>query len=208
VSATQFLILVVVAWIAIGLVAGYVMARRGHQPLAWWALGAVFGPLVLVLAIDSILREKQAGAEVLETGKTGPGSQKVLVGVDGSPESLAALSAVVDILGSRISEIMLAGVVPYEGELPGTNTARNLAEAASGVSPAPTTIQLTGDPGNELAALAQRDRYDLLVIGTRGRGLSSTMLGSVARHLMAQAAVPLLVVNRRAAAVSGESRDV
>lgn len=204
-STTQVLFLVAIAWIATGLVAGFVMARRGHQPLAWWALGAVFGPLMFFLAIEGVLSEKLAHAEVLETGTTGPGSQKVLVGIDGSPESRAALKAVIDLLGSRIGEIVLAGVVPYEGELPGTSTARHLAEAAVGVSPAPTTIQLTGDPGNELASLAQRDRYDLLVIGTRGRGLSPTLLGSVARKLLNHSPVPLLVVNPLAAAVPPES---
>jgi nucleotide-binding universal stress UspA family protein len=207
VSATQVLILAVVAWMAIGLVASFVMGRRGHQPLAWWAVGAVFGPLMLFLAIEGVLSEKLARAEVLETGVSGPGSQKVLVGIDGSPESLSAMHTAIDLLGSRIAEIALAGVVPFEGELPGTSTARQLADAAAGVSPAPTTIQLTGDPAKELGDLAERDRYDLLAIGTRGRGLSPTLLGSVARKLLHHSPVPLLVVNPLAAAAPHESTD-
>lgn len=188
----------------IGLVAGYAMARRGHQPLAWWALGAIFGPLMLVLAIEGVLGEKRAKPQVLRAGMHGGGSKRVLVGIDGSPESRAALLAAMHLIGSEIGEVTLAGVVPFEGELPGVSSARHLAEAATGISPTPTTIQLTGDPASELADLGRRDLYDLLAIGTRGRGLSPTLLGSVARKLLQKSAIPLLVVNPLAA-TSAES---
>jgi nucleotide-binding universal stress UspA family protein len=107
--------------------------------------------------------------------------------------------AAINVLGPRIGKRALAVVVPFEGKLSGTSAARHVIEAAADVSSAPTTIQLTGDPADQLANLVERDCYDLLVVGTRGKGLSPTLLVSVARKRLQLAPVPLLVVNQLAA---------
>lgn len=136
------------------------MGRRGHQPLASRAFGAAFGPPRTLSCLEGVLSEKLAHGEVLETGVSGTGSQKVLVGTDGSPESQAALRTAIDLLGSRIGAISLAGVVPFEGELPGTSAAGHLAEAGLGGHPrarmiTSTLVQVHGSDAHARATPAQ-----------------------------------------------------
>ena len=54
---------------------------------------------------------------------------------------------------------------------------------------------LTGDPREALIHLAQAERADLLVVGSRGRtGLTKLMLGSVSSHVVTHAPCSVLVV--------------
>lgn len=54
---------------------------------------------------------------------------------------------------------------------------------------------LVGDPGAEIVRFAQRGRYDLVVMGSHGRGaLKSLLLGSVVMKVLAGSNVPVLVV--------------
>ncbi|WNL44021.1 universal stress protein [Dyella sp. BiH032] len=54
---------------------------------------------------------------------------------------------------------------------------------------------LVGDPGTEILHLAQRGRYDLVVMGSHGRGvLKSLFLGSVVVKVLSGSNVPVLVV--------------
>lgn len=54
---------------------------------------------------------------------------------------------------------------------------------------------LVGDPGIEILQWAKRGRYDLIVMGSHGRGpLKSLFLGSVVLKVLAGSSVPVLVV--------------
>jgi hypothetical protein len=52
-SATTALALVMAAWVAIGVVTGRAMSRRGHDGFTWLVLGASLGPLVVPLALST-----------------------------------------------------------------------------------------------------------------------------------------------------------
>jgi hypothetical protein len=52
-SATAALALVMAAWLAIGVVTGRTMSRRGHDGFTWLLLGATLGPLVVPLALST-----------------------------------------------------------------------------------------------------------------------------------------------------------
>jgi nucleotide-binding universal stress UspA family protein len=55
--------------------------------------------------------------------------------------------------------------------------------------------QRVGDPGAEIVQLARKGRYDLVVMGSHGRGaLRSLFLGSVVVKVLANSSVPVLVV--------------
>ena len=63
---------------------------------------------------------------------------------------------------------------------------------AAGRSPGPARTA-AGRPAEELQRLAVERGYDLLVVGTRGTGLSKVLLGSTATELAAHAKVPVLL---------------
>jgi hypothetical protein len=52
-TATTALALVMAAWLAIGVVSGITMGRRGHDGFTWMLLGATLGPLVVPLALST-----------------------------------------------------------------------------------------------------------------------------------------------------------
>jgi hypothetical protein len=52
-SATAALAFVMATWVAIGLVSGRAMSRRGHDGFTWLVLGASLGPLVVPLALST-----------------------------------------------------------------------------------------------------------------------------------------------------------
>ena len=52
-----------------------------------------------------------------------------------------------------------------------------------------------GEPGDSIAAAAEAERADLVVVGTRGRrGAERMLLGSVSDHVVRHAECPVLVV--------------
>ena len=53
---------------------------------------------------------------------------------------------------------------------------------------------MSGPPARTLDAIAAEDGHGLLVVGARGAGMSSILLGSVATKLAARASVPVLVI--------------
>jgi Universal stress protein family len=56
---------------------------------------------------------------------------------------------------------------------------------------------MSGPPARTLDTIAAEDGYGLLVVGARGAGMSSVLLGSVATKLAARASVPVLIVGDR-----------
>ncbi|NVM20199.1 MAG: universal stress protein [Desulfobacterales bacterium] len=55
---------------------------------------------------------------------------------------------------------------------------------------------VVGDPRQEIVRFAEEQDVDLIVMGTHGRtGLERTLMGSVAEHVIKNAAVPVLTVN-------------
>jgi nucleotide-binding universal stress UspA family protein len=53
---------------------------------------------------------------------------------------------------------------------------------------------MSGPPARTLDTIAAEDGFGLLVVGARGAGISSVLLGSVATRLAARASVPVLIV--------------
>ena len=194
-----FVIVVVGIWVAIGVVLSVVMGRRGHSAFEWLVLGTMLGPLGVALAVDAcrhdeVLHPVPVGAAAPPT--KGQGSVDVLVGYDGSPESAAALEAVIHLLGDRLGRLTVAGVVPYgsvrDDERRASSGLRDLA--ARTAAPAPRLEILHGHPSAALARTAVDDGYDLLAVGTRGAGVTKSILGSAASELARHSKVPVLVV--------------
>ena len=62
----------------------------------------------------------------------------------------------------------------------------------------PALVMRSGQPAAVLDQMAVEDGYGLVVVGARGAGLTTVLLGSVATRLAARASVPVLVVGDRA----------
>jgi nucleotide-binding universal stress UspA family protein len=139
--------------------------------------------------------------------------QLVVVGVDGSPESVAALKWAGDYaaaVGARLRAVLAwrypaavgpapVGVAPasvsdeVRAQMTGTLT-QAVAEASPGVSVEPVIGY--GHPAEVL--VNQSDEAELLVVGSRGHGAFTGMLvGSVSIHCVTNARCPVVVVRPR-----------
>jgi nucleotide-binding universal stress UspA family protein len=201
-TATTALLLVVLVWLLIGIVASVVMARRGHDLRRWGALGALWGPLVIPLAVSTHNRSRSARGGVVHAGATGPGPIYVLAGVDGSADSEAAAVSAVQLLGTRLGRLTLATVVDYDtAEAAATHARPALAAAHEMLDDAceavrhadPDTVVLTGRPADALLDHAHKNDIDLIVVGARGRGLTRAVVGHVTSRLARQRDIPVLM---------------
>lgn len=133
----------------------------------------------------------------------------IVVGVDGSPASKAALRWALwnaELSRGSITALM-AWDYPliYNWEVPGledvaTTTAKALAEAIAEVTDDKTTVEIhkevaQGHPARALLDSAKDHHADLLVVGNRGHGgFAEAMLGSVSQHCVHHATCPVVVV--------------
>ncbi len=140
--------------------------------------------------------------------------QKIVVGVDGSPGSAAALEWTIQQAGANRAEIIAIHVVKpvatssfgaavgtprYEADCFGPELRSNIAQAffeplkASGIDHRILSAQ--GHPAAEIMRIADDEDAGLVVVGN---GLNSTMdeifLGSVAHALTHSARRPLVIV--------------
>lgn len=122
---------------------------------------------------------------------------------------MTAAKHAVDILGSRLGELVLCAVVDYEAQIdpsgdlvpPGAYDAeaREMLEAVrvelgqwSGSDP--TSVLLAGRPADALRRHAEESGTDLVVIGSRGRGLTKRLLGSCAAAMTHGSRVPVVLM--------------
>ena len=145
-----------------------------------------------------------------------PQRSRIVVGVDGSDRSRAALVAAVDEAGRRGAEVVAVAAYDFgdwrdlptvvlpsveelrAGVLRGAEEMVREVLAGSGRPGVPTphvrTEVMRGAAADLLVEVAEE--ADLLVVGNRGRGaLRGLLLGSVALHCVLHAACPVMVVH-------------
>jgi nucleotide-binding universal stress UspA family protein len=145
-------------------------------------------------------------------------AMKLLVGVDDSPCSDAAVDLVRKIPWPQGSRVIVASAVgrpvsvyPYPetymmsaGSIEGLlgesrkrseDTVSRHERSLRGEGLSVEGRVLEGDPGEGLIDLAKKERVDLIVVGSHGRsGLAKLLMGSVASHVVAHAPCSALVV--------------
>lgn len=141
---------------------------------------------------------------------------RFLVAIDFSPESRAALRAARELVRRvdgeltiahvRASSVVRAAVLEERGDLlrlPPGGLARGIAthyDAALGklAKEGEEVRLLRGEPARDLCREAARG-YDVLVMGSRGRGAAAKfLLGSTVQEVLARAPIPVLVLPARA----------
>ncbi|MFN8233050.1 MAG: universal stress protein [Actinomycetota bacterium] len=197
-SATQVLLVAFVVWIAIGLTAAVVMGRRGHAAFTWLVVGAVLGPLSIPVAIRSVRAGGEVAPRELRAPTPGGGTIDVLVGIDGSDASHAALERSIELIGDRVGRLVLATVLDVETASTGGPERREREAELEGLASGKTggaagVVVLAGRPADTLRAYAAEHGFELLVVGRRGRGASKAILGSTASALSERSDVPLLI---------------
>ncbi len=140
--------------------------------------------------------------------------QNILVAIDSSDASHAALRHATDLAKCAAGRVIVMNVVDlskllavagYETPYPAdavemlrdegrTTLAEGKALCASENVPV-TTVVTEGDACEEILRVAQLQRADLIALGTHGRGgLPRLVLGSVAEGVLRRSKVPVLVV--------------
>ena len=137
--------------------------------------------------------------------------QKILVPVDGSPPSLAALSEAVRLaedVGATIEVLRVSGVDRFEvgsstPAAPGLEEqpTHDMEEAFLAARDAlPDRLQLRFHVGNAFESIldiAKAERFDLIVIGTHGRvGRLHSLVGSIAEAVVRNSPCPVLTVRQ------------
>lgn len=139
--------------------------------------------------------------------------RNILVCVDRSPQADEALTQAIDLADCQRSRLTIltaiarppawlgtpmtvVAVEPLSEELraEACETLRRATESVPDCIPV-TTILSEEPVRDAIAAELERGRYDLLVIGTRGRGpLGASLRGSVSAYAMRRCQVPVLMV--------------
>lgn len=138
--------------------------------------------------------------------------KKILVPLDGSDNSKKALQKAKEIALGCKSEVTLVHVIndlkhPYimEAEFlietrkvlnrQGEEVLKEGLEEFGEYPEKVNTILRAGDPAQEIIEMAEKEGYDLVVMGSRGLGvLARAMIGSVSHKVLNQIRVSVLIV--------------
>jgi len=143
--------------------------------------------------------------------------QSILIAVDGSPDAHAALAQAIDLAEAEHARLTLFSAVakpPVEAYWGGDGAvAAEIATRAEADADAilraavervpdrlPVTSVLSTEPVRPaLIHQIRVGRYDLVVMGSRGRGaLRSALLGSASHYVLNHSPVPVLIVHAQA----------
>ena len=141
---------------------------------------------------------------------------RIVIATDGSPASAEALDVGLELAADEDATALLVHVAPLLDVLPGggfpanprlpheiTEADRVPLEQAEQVAKEAgvqaTTELLVGDAAREIAAYADSQDADMIVVGSRGHGaIANVLLGSVSRGVLRESRRPVLIVRGRA----------
>ena len=183
-----------------------IVGTHGHKPVARVLLGSSSSSLVTHARVP-VLVARSSGTE---------DDAPVVVGVDGSPSSTAAVEAAAAEADSTGSVLRAVAAVPPVVDAAGFTSgpdAAEIEEAHAYVAEATAglherypdlVIERVVSQTHAVEALARAARQArLVVVGSRGRGtLRSVLLGSVSREVVQRGACSVLVVHPTAGPVA------
>jgi nucleotide-binding universal stress UspA family protein len=199
-SSTAWLAAAMAGWIGIGAIEAMVLGRRGFDGFSWFLIGVVLGPLSVLLAWNSARRDEHLAPSVVATSAARRAAGvDVLIGFDGSPECRATADAVLSALDGRLGRVALVSVTHFD-EAPAREEQLRAAlgdEGARLANAAPDLVLVSGHPATALAQAAVVGGYDLIAIGSTGKG-HAHLFGSAAKELVRTSPVPVILGGQRA----------
>ncbi len=163
-------------WAATGIAAAVVLRQRGHHFGSTAALGLVFGPLFIPLAVQYARARQHAasmGPIVLARGTVGSGPVDVLVGLVGDAPDVSAVLPVLRSVGERLGRVTVARVLDFESMLDQEERTRVALELSCSslflYEHDPELVLLGGHPRRALCDHASKAGYDLVVVVSRAR---------------------------------------
>ncbi len=137
---------------------------------------------------------------------------KILIPVDGSPQSLLAVHHVLRLVGAGLKaravvanvqeaanlyEMVVAhdpAVLQKVSDAAGRDLVRPAVALLSAAGVQVESAVASGDPAQQLLELLERHACDAVVMSTRGSGLRAAVLGSVSQELVQRSPVPVTLV--------------
>ncbi|MGH2668473.1 MAG: hypothetical protein ACRDH5_05015 [bacterium] len=192
-------VLSVIVWLSIPPVLSKAMARRGYDRGSYLVIGALFGPLAVVLAAMEVLFDVPESPRILEWGRTGRGDLSVLVVLDEEPATSPSTDALAEI-APHLRRLGLTRVLPIGGpRLDEREAERALRQAAIGLGQ-PELALLFGRPDVAIADHAAAARYDVVVTPRPDPLLSARLKASGRIHWWGDDGVPVFGPGRLSAA--------
>jgi hypothetical protein len=197
-------------------------ARWGRDPFAWVLLGAVFGPLGLLLLAAMHRDDLRRPVRYMigpATGSPRRTGSRVLLAVDDSPASLCAAEYVIERYGATGRLVDLMAVLPLEradglespeGSVRRSRLERDFEECV--VAPRELlcaaglrvhTVMAFGEPWRQISRVAKELGSDLTVVGLRAGTVASILRGPVPGEVAKVDSQPLIVVDEDRHAIVG-----
>lgn len=126
-------------------------------------------------------------------------SETIVVGVDTSPESIAALHWAAQLAahtGAQLLAVHAEGLLEEGAYVPRVDVVDLIAHTLSGkeIQAGVTSLVEPGSPIETLMRVAERTGSRHIVVGHRGAGGTGSDIGSTALSLVSRATVPVTVV--------------
>lgn len=146
--------------------------------------------------------------------------KNIVIATDGSPSANEAVAVGIELAAEQGAAVTFVHVLPpdeyiiagrnapalprpHHVEMDESDTALKVAtDAAEDAGVSYSLERISGDTVDEILAVAEAKKADLIVVGSRGRGgIASAVLGSVSHGVLNRAKRPVLVVRGSQVAV-------
>lgn len=188
-------------------------ARWGRDPFAWVLLGAVLGPLGLLLLVAMHRDDVKRPVPHVTGPAMGPSrttGDRVLLAVDGSPGSLAAAKTAVERHGATAREVCVLAVLPLE-QVDGLgshgSSIRRLrmedefrrrvwpaVHRLAGAGLPVRTIMAFGEPCQQIARVTADESCDAILLGYRPSAARALLRRLLPKASAIAAGRPIVVV--------------
>ena len=120
---------------------------------------------------------------------------KVLLGVGGSPDSLAALSRIVDRAAAVGDELTVAIVENPAADVSRADLAARVRRELEKAEVDATIRTISGDPGSRLVEIAESEGFDVIAIGGGEQTpMGKISVGSIAEFVVLNSRVSVFLV--------------